>query len=297
MPTAFDEFSERAHRNFKDLPKDALRNRKILEDAMVAEGFVGLPTEWWHFDAPEWAEYSLRDEPLGSPSLLTDRLAFSSLPSHAKQLLVVTSSDWAASTGTLRRYTRAGKGWKKVGSEWAVSLGARGLAWGCGLHADGKTGPTKKEGDNTAPAGLFRVGQAYGYDAAAPSGSRWPYQQVTPGWICVDDPRSSSYNRVFSPASGVKRDWSSAEIMRRADHLYKWIINVEQNVPDPKPGCGSCIFLHVWRRPGAPTEGCTAMEENRMVDLLKWLRPDAAPHLVQLPEDIYRKVRTTWGLP
>ncbi len=50
MPTGYDEFSDRAHRNFKKIPKARAANRKFLEKTMRAEGFEGLPTEWWHFD-------------------------------------------------------------------------------------------------------------------------------------------------------------------------------------------------------------------------------------------------------
>ncbi len=59
MPTDHDEFSEKAHREFLDLPKEALANRKTLEDAMVAEGFVPLATEWWHFDDLNWECYPI----------------------------------------------------------------------------------------------------------------------------------------------------------------------------------------------------------------------------------------------
>lgn len=50
MPTGYDEFSVRAHRSDLSSSKEARRNRTILEKAMEAEGFRGLPTEWWHFD-------------------------------------------------------------------------------------------------------------------------------------------------------------------------------------------------------------------------------------------------------
>ncbi len=50
MPTEFDNFSAKARRNYMDLPPEALRNRQILEDAMVRHGFTPLPSEWWHFD-------------------------------------------------------------------------------------------------------------------------------------------------------------------------------------------------------------------------------------------------------
>jgi D-alanyl-D-alanine dipeptidase len=65
MPTKHDDFSARARRDYMNLPEPALRNRKILEDAMTAEGFIPLPTEWWHFDDPGWANAPLLDEPFG----------------------------------------------------------------------------------------------------------------------------------------------------------------------------------------------------------------------------------------
>jgi len=290
MPTGFDDFSPKAHRTFMDLPVEALRNRERLQRAMEEEGFVGLPTEWWHFDAPEWSQYALRDEPLGSPALLTEKKV------EIKQLIVVRATDWKSTTGILERYEKTPSGWTKIGDSWPVSVGIKGLAWGSGSRAVSADGPRKKEGDLTAPAGDFRLGKAYGYDAAPPEGSRWPYQQVNETWKCIDDPKSATYNKIFSVDASAPKDWSSAEDMKRSDHLYKWVINVEQNVPI-KAGCGSCIFLHVWRKPNSPTEGCTAMPEEKMAELLRWLKPDREPHLVQLPDKEYERVKKEWELP
>ena len=64
MPTAFDDFSARAHRDAGDAPAEALANRSKLEAAMVSEGFLPLPTEWWHFDGPGWERYGILDRPL-----------------------------------------------------------------------------------------------------------------------------------------------------------------------------------------------------------------------------------------
>lgn len=61
MPTSYDDFTERAHRNFKDLPEEAIRNRDLLEQVLTKHGFVGLPTEWWHFDDKDWRNYPLLD--------------------------------------------------------------------------------------------------------------------------------------------------------------------------------------------------------------------------------------------
>jgi D-alanyl-D-alanine dipeptidase len=63
LPTKFDEFTEAAHRD-KALAGKAGVEAKRLAEAMQAAGFVGMPTEWWHFDAPDSAKYALSDEPL-----------------------------------------------------------------------------------------------------------------------------------------------------------------------------------------------------------------------------------------
>ena len=64
MPTAFDDFSARAHRDYQDLPAATLANRALLERIMQDAGFSGLATEWWHFDADGWERYEILDVPL-----------------------------------------------------------------------------------------------------------------------------------------------------------------------------------------------------------------------------------------
>lgn len=66
MPTGFDDFTARAGRSYKDLPDRVLKNRQLLEDAMVRAGFVPLSTEWWHFDGKGWQNFSIRDVPFGA---------------------------------------------------------------------------------------------------------------------------------------------------------------------------------------------------------------------------------------
>ena len=63
LPTAFDDFSTRAHRDHALSGEPGAEARR-LEAAMTEAGFIGLATEWWHFDAPESAKYPLSDEPL-----------------------------------------------------------------------------------------------------------------------------------------------------------------------------------------------------------------------------------------
>ncbi|GJM24304.1 MAG: hypothetical protein DHS20C16_07190 [Phycisphaerae bacterium] len=64
MPTGYDDFTEAAHQDYKGGTPSARRNRNLLRQAMESAGFVALPSEWWHFDAPDWRKYPILDEPL-----------------------------------------------------------------------------------------------------------------------------------------------------------------------------------------------------------------------------------------
>lgn len=64
MPTSYDDFTVKAHRDYLDLPADVIRNRALLEQVLTTNGFIGLRTEWWHFDDCDWRDYPLLDEPV-----------------------------------------------------------------------------------------------------------------------------------------------------------------------------------------------------------------------------------------
>jgi len=63
LPTKFDEFTRAAHRS-RALAGQHGAEAKRLSAAMTAAGFKPLSTEWWHFDAPDSANYAIADEPL-----------------------------------------------------------------------------------------------------------------------------------------------------------------------------------------------------------------------------------------
>ncbi len=64
MPSGYDEFSERAHVAYAGGAPEQTEHRRILQEAMKAEGFLPIRTEWWHFDDPDKASYSLLDIPI-----------------------------------------------------------------------------------------------------------------------------------------------------------------------------------------------------------------------------------------
>ena len=223
--------------------------------------------------------------------------------SSSTEIVVVTTASWNSPQGTLRRYERElpGNPWKAVGQPVTVMVGKTGLAWGTGVinPPSPDTGdPVKKEGDGKGPAGVFRLSKAFGYAPQEQAGWKMPYLSLTASIECVDDEKSKFYNTIVN-TSAVSSDWGSHENekMRRSDDLYRWGILVDHNANPPVPGGGSCIFMHIWRGPGQPTVGCTAMQEADLELLLRWLDPERKPLLVQLPAAQYQKMRHRWNLP
>jgi L,D-peptidoglycan transpeptidase YkuD (ErfK/YbiS/YcfS/YnhG family) len=219
---------------------------------------------------------------------------------HARQLILVTTPDWNATSGTLRTYERDREGaWQEHGEGVPITVGRSGSAWGLGLHP-AQPGVQKREGDGRAPAGVFAIGQAFGYgpDAA----TALPYAQMQATSWCMDVVGSPLYNRIVDAAQvGDAAVQGSTEPMRLdlhndGDQRYRNGFVILHNARAEK-GAGSCIFAHLWGKPGQPTAGCTAMAPESMQRLYAWLKPEANPAFVLLPEDEYRRLRTAWGLP
>jgi L,D-peptidoglycan transpeptidase YkuD (ErfK/YbiS/YcfS/YnhG family) len=224
--------------------------------------------------------------------------AASPVPAESRQMVLSVASGWDATRAMLQAYERPAPGapWAPVGAPIEGALGRTGLAWGRGLHPHGHDGPQKLEGDGKSPAGVFDLRLVTGYAPSAPVGTRLPYRQATATLRCVDDVRSAHYNHL-ADESKVKKDWSSAEEMRRKDELYRLVVWVGHNDAPVVPGGGSCIFLHLRAGPESTTSGCTAFEPEPMERLLRWLDPRARPVLVQLPDGEYRARAAEWGLP
>ncbi|WP_055664699.1 L,D-transpeptidase family protein [Jannaschia seosinensis] len=119
----------------------------------------------------------------------------------------------------------------------------------------------KREGDGATPTGVHRiVGMLWRPDRMARPAD-WAVP-IRPGDLWCDAPRHPDYNlMVRAPFS------ASAERLARGDRLYDLVILTDWNWPHAEPGRGSAIFLHRWRRPGYPTEGCVAMAPAH----LRWI--------------------------
>jgi L,D-peptidoglycan transpeptidase YkuD (ErfK/YbiS/YcfS/YnhG family) len=231
--------------------------------------------------------------------LVTGRAATRELE-RSRQSVVVLTDNWNSTTGVTHLFERSNSAgdWKERGPAFAVVVGKNGLGLGRGLislNFDGA--PRKKEADDRAPAGIFRLSSAFGYAPKQSAGwIRLPYLALSEQIEGIDDPNSRHYNKLVDRSKVVNIDWRSSEKMRRDDVLYKWGLVVDHN-PTAVPGAGSCIFLHIWKSPASATAGCTAMPESDLVKLLRWLDPVQHPILVQMPRAAYRSIQTKYGLP
>lgn len=136
-----------------------------------------------------------------------------------------------------------------------MGLRFQGRTYPCTI---GKTGRTnrKKEGDGATPRGTHRlVGMLYRPDRIArPADWALP---IGPSDLWSDDAGHEDYNMM------VRAPYPhSHEKLRRSDPLYDLILLTDWNWPYAVKGRGSAIFIHQYRRPGYPTEGCIGLSRS-----------------------------------
>ncbi len=199
----------------------------------------------------------------------------------SEQLILIISNDFNVSHAILTRYEKVDQQYQQVGQSVPVNIGRNGLGWGLGEAGltHGVDEPLKKEGDGKAPAGIFKISKAFGYTKTLET--KMPYVEADKELICVDDVNSQHYNQILSLQNAAQP--KSFEWMRRQDDLYKMGLIVEHNSAAVK-GAGSCIFFHIRKSEDAPTAGCSAMREDDLFKIIKWLDPKKEPKVVQIPK-------------
>ncbi|SFR36334.1 L,D-transpeptidase family protein [Litoreibacter janthinus] len=117
----------------------------------------------------------------------------------------------------------------------------------------------KREGDGATPVGTHRiVGMLYRPDRINQPAA-WA-KPIGPADLWSDDPNRPDYNHpVRAPYTG------SHEALRRADRLYDLVLLTDWNYPNSISGNGSAIFIHRWRKPRHPTEGCVAYSAENLL--------------------------------
>jgi L,D-peptidoglycan transpeptidase YkuD (ErfK/YbiS/YcfS/YnhG family) len=157
-------------------------------------------------------------------------------------ILRVARAPGHRSRGLLRLY----------GASIPVALGSGGIQ------------ANKREGDGATPRGHFRLLLLWWRADRMPRPkTRLPVRAIRndDGWC--EDPDDRRYNRPIklSPASTGDR-------LKRNDHLYDLVIELDHNTRPRMKNRGSAVFIHVSRPGFAPTAGCVALRADDLKRLL-----------------------------
>jgi L,D-peptidoglycan transpeptidase YkuD (ErfK/YbiS/YcfS/YnhG family) len=150
------------------------------------------------------------------------------------------------------------RGWLTAGGQtFSVALGRGGIR------------ANKREGDGGTPRGIFRPRQLWWRADRHPRPRTFlPVRAIRPDDAWCEDPQSRHYNQP------VRRDrGQGGDRLRRDDHLYDFIVEIDHNSSPRIAGRGSAVFLHLAREDFSPTAGCVSMTEGAMLRLLRRLGP------------------------
>lgn len=150
------------------------------------------------------------------------------------------------------------RGWLTIdGRSVPVALGR------AGIKAD------KREGDGATPRGSFQPRQLWWRADRHPRPrTGLPVRAIRPEDAWCEDPCSRHYNQPVR----LERD-HNADRLRRGDHLYDFIIEIDHNTAPRIGGRGSAVFLHLARPDFSPTAGCVSMTKSAMLRLLERIGP------------------------
>jgi L,D-peptidoglycan transpeptidase YkuD (ErfK/YbiS/YcfS/YnhG family) len=151
------------------------------------------------------------------------------------------------------------RGWLTAGGQAVpVALGRGGIR------------ANKREGDGGTPKGTFRPLQLWWRADRHPRPRTFlPIRAIGPEDAWCEDPANRHYNQPIR----LERD-RSGDRLRRDDHLYDFIIEIDHNSSPRVAGRGSAVFLHLARENFAPTAGCVSMTRSAMLRLLARLGPE-----------------------
>jgi L,D-peptidoglycan transpeptidase YkuD (ErfK/YbiS/YcfS/YnhG family) len=192
------------------------------------------------------------------------------LPAGTRQVVVVHSDGYAATTATVETFQRGDSGWHPALPAMTGRIGMHGFS------------DHKVEGDLATPTGVYPLGATM-YGIAADPGVRYPYHRLVEGDYWNENAASAGYNSFVhgaDPGGGSEALWRIAP-------QYAYFAVIDYNIPvvAASPPRGSGIFLHEIH-PGYATAGCVALPEADLVSVLRWLDPAADPRVVMAPRQV-----------
>lgn len=150
------------------------------------------------------------------------------------------------------------RGWLSAGpSTIPVALGRAGIL------------ANKREGDGATPKGIFHPKRLWWRADRHPRPKTFlPVRAIRGDDAWCEDPASRHYNRPIRLSRG-----GNGDRLKRTDHLYDFIIEIDHNTSPRIAGRGSAVFLHLARPGFSPTAGCVSMTKSAMLQLLRQIGP------------------------
>jgi L,D-peptidoglycan transpeptidase YkuD (ErfK/YbiS/YcfS/YnhG family) len=150
------------------------------------------------------------------------------------------------------------RGWLTAGRQIIpVALGRVGIV------------ANKREGDSGTPKGTFRPRRLWWRaDRHKRPETFLPIRAIGSEDAWCEDPHSRNYNRPIR----LDRD-HIGDRLKRDDHLYDFVIELDHNTSPRIAGRGSAVFLHLAREKFSATAGCVSMTKPAMLRLLRRLGP------------------------
>ncbi|MDD4867073.1 MAG: L,D-transpeptidase [Mycobacterium sp.] len=181
---------------------------------------------------------------------------FANSVGNATQAVSVVGT--GGSTARMDIYQRTTTGWQPLRTGIPTHVGSAGLA------------PQAKSGVPATPMGIYTLDSAFG--TAPNPGGGLPYTQVVgPNYWWSGDDHSPTFNSMqVCPKSQCPFDTAESENLNIPQYKHAVVMGVNKN---KTPGGGAAFFFHT--TDNHPTEGCVAIDDATLVQIIRWLRPGA----------------------
>ena len=188
-------------------------------------------------------------------------------PSYARSVgnatQVVSVVSVGGSNAKMDVYQRSAAGWQPLQVGIPTHVGSAGMA------------PQAKSGYPATPMGVFALPYAFG--TAPNPGGGLKYVQVGPDHWWNGDDNCPTFNTMqVCKKDQCPFDTSASENLVMPEFKQAVVMCVN---PGRVPGNGAAFFFHT--TDGGPTEGCVAIDDGTLVQIIRWLRPGAVIAIAQ----------------
>lgn len=181
---------------------------------------------------------------------------FANAVGNATQVVSVVGK--GDSTATMDIYQRTAAGWQPLVTGIPTHVGSAGMA------------PQAKSGVPATPMGVYTLDSAFG--TAPNPGGGLPYTQVVGNnyWWSGDDHSPTFNSMQVCQKPQCPFNTAESENLQIPQYKHAVVMGVNKN---KVPGGGAAFFFHT--TDGHPTEGCVAIDDATLVQIIRWLRPGA----------------------